>query len=164
MSVASIDQMGQIGNAYADELAGNGLFTFAAAMRRNELDYDRFYATMPQEDADRILAGLGVDRRPLQPPTRPQAAASDESTEPHVPGMPAQPRHVVLIMVESLSAEFVGAYGSTKDLTPNLDRFAARPVHQRPCHGTRTVRGLEAVSIGTPCSGQSIVHDRTTIG
>ena len=67
MSVASIDQMGRIGNAYADELAGNGLFTFAAAMRRNELDYDRFYATMPQEDADRILAGLGVDRQPLQP-------------------------------------------------------------------------------------------------
>ena len=72
MSVASIDQMGRIGNAYADELAGNGLFTFAAAMRRNELDYDRFYATMPQEDADRILAGLGVDRRPLQPPMRPK--------------------------------------------------------------------------------------------
>ena len=58
--------MGRIGNAYADELAGNGLFTFAAAMRRNELDYDRFYATMPQEDADRILAALGVERRPLQ--------------------------------------------------------------------------------------------------
>ena len=34
-------------------------------MRRNELDYDRFYATMPQEDADRILAGLGVERKPL---------------------------------------------------------------------------------------------------
>ena len=53
------------GNAYADELSGNGLFTFAAALRRNELDYDRFYATLPQERADAILAGLGVEREPL---------------------------------------------------------------------------------------------------
>src|SRR5205823_2330197 len=124
MNIASIDQMGRIGNAYADELAGNGLFTFAAAMRRNELDYDRFYATMPQEDANRILSGLRVDRRPLQAPVPPKSAAAHESTELHAPEMPAQPRHVVLIMVESLSAEFVGAYGSTKGLTPNLDRFA----------------------------------------
>jgi len=171
MSVASIDQMGRIGNAYADELAGNGLFTFSAAMRRNELDYDRFYATMPQEDADRILAGLGVDRRPLRPPTAPKVVAH-ESTELHVPGMPAKPRHVVLIMVESLSAEFLGAYGSTKGLTPNLDRFAREGLKFTNAYatGTRTVRGLEAVSVGIPpVPGQSIVHrpdnDRlTTVG
>ena len=171
MSVASIDQMGRIGNAYADELAGNGLFTFSAAMRRNELDYDRFYATMPQEDADRILAGLGVDRRPLRPPMAPKVVAH-ESTELHVPGMPAKPRHVVLIMVESLSAEFLGAYGSTRGLTPNLDRFAREGLKFTNAYatGTRTVRGLEAVSVGIPpVPGQSIVHrpdnDRlTTVG
>ena len=77
LSVASIDQMGRIGNAYADELAGNGLFTFAAAMRRNELDYDRFYATMPQEDADRILAALGVERKPLHAAARPRRDRAD---------------------------------------------------------------------------------------
>ncbi|MET0683137.1 MAG: sulfatase-like hydrolase/transferase [Casimicrobiaceae bacterium] len=161
MSVASIDQMGRIGNAYADELAGNGLFTFAAAIRRNELEYDRFYATIPQEDADRILAGLGVDRRPRQPPMSLQTAATHESTESHAAGMPAQPRHVVLIMVESLSAEFVGAYGSTKGLTPNLDRFAREGLKFTNAYatGTRTVRGLEAASVGTPpVPGQSIVR------
>ena len=171
MSVASIDQMGRIGNAYADELAGNGLFTFAAAMRRNELDYDRFYATLPQEDADRILAGLGVGRRPLQPGAPSRAAADREATR-HAPGMPAQPRHVVLIMVESLSAEFVGAYGSTKGLTPNIDRFAREGLKFTNAYatGTRTVRGLEAASVGTPpVPGQSIVrrpdNDRlTTVG
>ncbi len=165
LTIASVDQMGRSGNAYADELAGNGLFTFAAAMRRNELDYDRFYATMPQDAADRILAGLGVDRLPLhqftltgQPPV---SGPGHETTEPHVPGMPAQPRHVVLIMVESLSAEFVGAYGSTQGLTPHLDRLAREGLRFVNAYatGTRTVRGLEAVSVGTPpIPGQSIVR------
>ncbi len=78
--------MGRIGNAYADELAGNGLFTFAAAMRRNELDYDRFYATMPQEDADRILTGLGVERKPLH------AVASQEPRSTLNPNRPSPTR------------------------------------------------------------------------
>ena len=163
LTIASVDQMGRIGNAYADELAGNGLFTFAAAMRRNELDYDRFYATMPQEDADRILAGLGVKRKPLGAGAAAGAALEPKSaaTEPRAPGMPAQPRHVVLIMVESLSAEFVGAYGATGGLTPNLDRLARDGLKFTNAYatGTRTVRGLEAASVGTPpVPGQSIVR------
>ena len=52
LTVASIEQMGTIGNAYADELAGNGIFTFFAAVRRNELDYDELYSTMTQDEAD----------------------------------------------------------------------------------------------------------------
>jgi hypothetical protein len=46
------------GNAYADELAGNGLLSLAAAARSNKLDYDRFYPTVAQQDADRILMEL----------------------------------------------------------------------------------------------------------
>jgi len=171
LSAASIDQMGKLGNAYADELAGNGLFTFAAAMRRNELDYDRFYATLPQEDADRILGSLGVERRPLRAEHPPPAAAHDES-QPHSSLMPGKPRHVVLIMVESLSAELVGAYGSNMGLTPNIDRFARGGLKFTNAYatGTRTVRGLEAASIGTPpIPGQSIVRrpdngSLTTVG
>jgi len=171
LSAASIDQMGKLGNAYADELAGNGLFTFAAAMRRNELDYDRFYATLPQEDADRILASLGVERRPLHV-EHPPAADDHEESEPHTSLLPGKPRHVVLIMVESLSAEFVGAYGSHRGLTPNIDRFARGGPKFTNAYatGTRTVRGLEAASIGTPpVPGQSIVRrpdngSLTTVG
>jgi phosphoglycerol transferase MdoB-like AlkP superfamily enzyme len=161
LTAASVDQMGTIGNAYADELAGNGLFTFAAALRRNELDYDRFYATIPQDQADRILAGLGVDRKPLHNYASLAEAISHEATEPHLPGMPHRPRHVVLIMVESLSAEFVGAYGSTQGLTPHLDRLAREGLRFASVYatGTRTVRGLEAVSLGTPpVPGQAIVR------
>jgi phosphoglycerol transferase MdoB-like AlkP superfamily enzyme len=129
-------------------------------MRRNELDYDRFYATMPQEDTDRILEGLGVRRMPLGAGGA-AGAAIDPGSAATAPGMPAQPRHVVLIMVESLSAEFVGAYGGTGGLTPNLDRLARDGLKFSNAYatGTRTVRGLEAASVGTPpVPGQSIVR------
>jgi len=159
LAAARVEQMEGSGNAYADELAGNGLFTLAAAARRNELDYDRFYATIPQERADAILAGVGVDRQPLHDPAF--KAAEHESSEPHVPGTPRAPRHVVLIMVESLSAQFLGSYGSPQGLTPNLDRLASRGLRFANVYatGTRTVRGLEAVSLGTPpVPGQAIVR------
>ncbi|HSI37518.1 MAG TPA: LTA synthase family protein, partial [Methylotenera sp.] len=62
--VANVDQMQVSRNAYANELAGNGLFSFAAAMYRNELDYDKFYQTIPQSVAIKTLASIGVDRKP----------------------------------------------------------------------------------------------------
>ena len=159
-AVASVDQMGALGNAYADELAANGIFTFFAALRRNELDYDRFYATIEQDRADHILKSLGVERKPL-------ARGSDianrehEDDEEHLPITPAMPRHVVMVTVESLSAEFLGAYGSTQGLTPHLDGLARDGLVFANFYatGTRTVRGLEATSLGTPpVPGQAIVR------
>jgi len=161
LGLASVDQMHVLGNAFAEELAGNGIFTFAAAARRNELDYDRFYATMPQPEADGVLAALQVERKPLDPAADHMAVAEHEATEPHAEGTPARPRHVVVVMVESLSAEFVGAYGSRKGLTPNLDRIAREGLRFANAFatGTRTVRGLEALSLGTPpVPGQAIVR------
>ena len=61
----NLDQMSGLGNSYAEELSGNGFWTFAAALRRNELDYDAFYPTLPQKEADDGLAALCVERSPL---------------------------------------------------------------------------------------------------
>lgn len=161
MASASVDQMGTIGNSYADELAGNGLFTFFAALRRNELDYDHFYATIPQDRADALLKTLGVERRPLSQILASPYAPDHEASEEHLPLMPKRPRHVVMVTVESLSAEFLGSYGSARGLTPNLDRLAREGMRFANFYatGTRTVRGLEAVSLGTPpVPGQSIVR------
>ena len=76
--LGNIDQMGFSANAYANELAGNGLMTFSAAYQRNELDYDRFYATMPATQAAHILSGLGVDPTHRAPShtRRPRPAAT----------------------------------------------------------------------------------------
>lgn len=157
-ALSDVDQMRATGNAYADELAGNGLYTLAAAMRRNELDYDRFYKTIPQAKADAILLAQGVERAPLSH----EAADRKETHEPEERGpFLREPRNIVLISVESLSARYLGAYGSTRGLTPNLDRLAAEGLRFENAYatGTRTVRGLDALSLGTPpIPGQAIIR------
>lgn len=158
MSLASIEQMEGQGNAYATELAGNGLFTISAAMRRNELDYDRFYRTIPQETADAVLKEMGVKRR-LHAVAPTGDAAGDALTVK--PPFVKRPRNVVMISIESFSASFVGAYGATAGLTPNIDELArdGMKFERAFATGTRTVRGLEALSLGTPpIPGQAIVR------
>ncbi|MBC7206112.1 MAG: sulfatase-like hydrolase/transferase, partial [Methyloversatilis sp.] len=156
--LATIEQMEGSGDAYADELAGNGLFSLAAAMRRNELDYARWYATLPQEEADEVLRSLHVERLPLSAEDSP--SAMDDPPHDKSP-FTRRPRNVVLVTIESLSAEYVGAYGSKAGLTPELDRIAAEGLRFANVYatGTRTVRGLEALSLGTPpVPGQAIVR------
>lgn len=157
LSAASIDQMEGSNNAYVDEISGNGWFTLAAALRRNELDYDKLYRTMPQSEADAVLQSLGVERVPLSESI--QGDMFDEATDP----LPfrRRPRNIVLISVESLSASFLGTYGSPKGWTPALDDLARRGLVFRNVFatGTRTVRGLEALSLGIPpVPGQSVVR------
>lgn len=155
--MANIDQMSFSKNAYANELAGNGIFSFAAAARRNELDYDQFYKTIPQALADMILARNGLARQPLS-----QALAAKTQTEvPEIGPFKSRPKNVILISVESLSAEYLGTYGNKENLTPYLDKLAKESlVFDRIfATGTRTVRGLDALSLGTPpIPGQAIVH------
>lgn len=160
VAFATADQMAGAGNAFVEELSGNGLFTFAAAFRRNEIDYQRWYATLPQERADQILRDLGVEREPLSQAVLPDPPEK-EQREPLPKYVLRNPQHVVLISVESLSAEYLGVYGSRAGLTPRLDAFAREGVlfERVLATGTRTVRGLEALSLGTPpVPGQAIVR------
>lgn len=154
---ADIDQMRGSGNAYSDELSGNGLFSLVSAFFLNELDYDKFYATLPDDKAAAILARLGVARA-----KSPAQAAGEPEPPSELPAyLTRRPKNVVLITVESLSAEYVGAYGNAGGLTPNLDRIASQGLvfDNLFATGTRTVRGLEATSLGTPpVPGQAIVH------
>jgi phosphoglycerol transferase MdoB-like AlkP superfamily enzyme len=70
------------------------------------------------------------------------------------------PRNVVIILEESLGAEYVGALGGLP-LTPNLDRLSKEGLFFTDLYstGTRTVRGIEAVVTGfLPTPGNSIVN------
>lgn len=160
LAAADLDQMQGSGNAYADELGGNGLFTLAAAMRRNELDYDRHYLTLPQERAEAALRRARGGRAASFGQAGAPAFASEGAVFPPA-RIAGTPRHVVLVSIESLSASFLGAYGATTGLTPNLDRLAREGLKFEHAYatGTRTVRGLEALSLGTPpVPGQAIVR------
>ena len=155
--LSDIDRMTGLNNTYADELSGNGVMSFAAAMRRNELDYDKMYRTIPQERADAVLKHLGVERSPLSAAV--QSDMFDKASDP-LP-LKRRPKNIVIVTVESLSASFLGAYGSKEGLTPNLDRLARGGLkfERAFATGSRTVRGLEALSLGIPpIPGQSVVR------
>ena len=155
---ASIEQMEDNHNAYASELSGNGLFTLAAAAGRNELDYLKFYRTLPPQTASSVLAQLGVVH-PLKSSLRLAEYEHDQAGTNEL--FLRTPKNLILVSVESLSASFLGSYGSNKELTPNLDALARGGLKFDNVYatGTRTVRGLEALSLGTPpVPGQAIVR------
>ena len=70
-----------------------------------------------------------------------------------------RPLNLVIVLEESLGAEFVGSLGG-KDLTPNLDALAGQGIwfEQLYATGTRSVRGIEALISGfLPTSKLSVV-------
>ncbi len=139
-------------NARLNELAGDGYFDFAHAFWENEIDYERFYPILPPE---RARAELAADLAP------PSDGRSQRPFEREIRSRgPERKLNVVLVSVESLSAEFLGAFGDRRGLTPNLDRLAAQGLlfTQVYATGTRTVRGLEALALSVPPTpGHSIV-------
>lgn len=150
--LANVDQMEFGQNAYANELAGNGVYSFSAAARRNELDYDKFYKTIPQSLALSTLKSMGVNR---------QSSTTEAIRDISLGPFKRPPKNVILISVESLSADYMGTYGSKENLTPYLDKLAGESLvfDKLFATGTRTVRGLDALSIGIPpIPGQAIVH------
>jgi len=143
-------------NTYVNELAGNGLYELFAAYRNNELNYDQFYKKLPNEEALELIT---------------KQIATPESTfiDASKPGVvrkivnegPEKKLNVVLISIESFSAEFMGIFGNKKNLTPQLDSLASHSLVFSNLYatGTRTVRGLEALSLCVPPTpGQSIVR------
>ena len=132
----------------ANELAANGLYEFFAANYRNELSYERHYATVPVAEAlSFVRTSLGADGTGVERRIRPARAE--------------RRLNVVLVSVESLGAEFLGRYGNAAGMTPNLDRLAAESLWFSRVYatGNRTVRGLEALSLALPPTpGQSIVR------
>jgi phosphoglycerol transferase MdoB-like AlkP superfamily enzyme len=70
-----------------------------------------------------------------------------------------RPRNLVILLEESLGAEFVGCLGG-KPLTPNFDALTREGLLFTRLYstGTRTVRGIEAVISGfLPTPGSSVV-------
>ncbi len=141
----------------ANELAGNGIYEFFAAARRNELSFERYYATLPLADAMNTVRNGFPGTRWIKP-----EQGGVERLEPGAPGAGAEQKlNVILVSVESLGAEFLGAYGDKRGLTPNLDRLAQESLWFSKVYatGNRTVRGLEALSLSLPPTpGQSIVR------
>lgn len=138
------------------QLAGNGWYEFLHAFWMNELDYPQFYRTLPGQAVASVLRHEFDDAGQARFTGAPALSIEREVVAPG----PARRLNVVLLTVESLSADFMGAFGNAKGLTPHLDALAAESLlfTQLYATGTRTVRGLEAVSLSMPPTpGHSIV-------
>lgn len=141
-------------NQYAVELAGDGIYDFGAAFWNNELDYNKFYATIDQKKAFRIVNRLLSQNDSIAVPDNKEFIRNVNE------GATAKPYNVVLISVESLSASFLGSFGNDENITPNMDSLSKKGILFSNLYssGTRTVRGLEALSLSIPPTpGQSIV-------
>jgi phosphoglycerol transferase MdoB-like AlkP superfamily enzyme len=71
-----------------------------------------------------------------------------------------RPLNVIVMVVESLSAEFLGIFGNNNNLTPNIDKLAPQSLYCTNLYatGTRTDRGLESITLSVPPTpGRSIV-------
>ncbi|WP_458070388.1 LTA synthase family protein [Rhodanobacter sp. BL-MT-08] len=147
----------QTRNSYVNELAGNGIYQFFAAFRSSHLDYAKFYRTLPDDKA------FGILREQLKTPD-----ATFVSNDPQ--DLAREIRHtgdekhlnVVLISVESLSGDYLGTFGNKENLTPYLDSLVGQSVFfdNLYANGTRTVRGLEALSLSVPPTpGDSLIRE-----
>ena len=143
-------------NAFANELAGNGLYELFAAYRNNELDYERFYQGMNNTEAFSLV------RKMIHTPETSLTDADTIGVERLVINSGAEHKlNVVMVSVESLSADFMKLFGNTHAITPFLDSLSQHSLVFTNLYatGTRTVRGLEALTLAVPPTpGQSIVR------
>ena len=151
-------------NSYDTEVAKNGEYAFLAAFWANQLDWKRFYPSRPAAVPE-LAARLVAQGAPL-----PGGGPTDILRQ--VPGVAgARKLNVIQITVESLSAKYLGCYGVNDDedkfdygklgLTPNLDRLSRESLWFSRCYagGTRTVRGMEALTLAIPpIPGQSVLR------
>lgn len=132
-------------NIFATEIKANGLYKFSYAFTHNELDFVKFYPTLPKADAQHIYL-KNFNPKKL---SRTIVGRGEE-----------QRKNVVLISIESLSAEFMQRFGNQNHTTPFLDSLASHSLFftQLYATGNRTVRGLEALTLCIPpTAGESII-------
>lgn len=152
-------------NRYNNELAKAGIYSFFSAFRNNELPYRDFYKTIPTEQAYTNLKSVYSDAGDSL--IDPQANAiyrkivNRDST-----GKETRP-NVIFICVESLSGDFLKTFGNENNITPTLDSLVTNSLFFENLYatGTRTVRGMEAITLSIPPTpGRSIVKRENNQG
>jgi len=142
-------------NRYNQELSKNGFYSLFSAFRNNELDYYEFYIT---KDNTEVLKSY----RTLVQTKNSHFISKDLNNTLRMISNEGEEKYhnVMLVMIESLSASYMGLYGDSKNLTPHIDALSKKSLFFSEffATGTRTVRGMEAVTMSLPpTGGRSIV-------
>jgi phosphoglycerol transferase MdoB-like AlkP superfamily enzyme len=142
------DALSRSSNRVANELLQNGYSSFFRAAETNEIDYHAYYASRaPKANLKLLTDALAADGGKF---TRLSEGRLDRSYPARPDGLGRL--NVVVVASESFGAKFSKLYGSSRDLTPNFDAFAQRGLwfSNTYASGTRTVRGLEAITASFP--------------
>lgn len=142
-------------NRYNNEISKAGIYSFFAEFRNNQMEYTRFYTSIDAKKAFEIAREQvkQSDSRFLKEGTTIRRDITD------VQPSDAKP-NVVFILMESMSGSFMKEFGNEKGITPYMDKLAQESIFFSNLYatGTRTVRGMEAVTLCIPPTpGQSIV-------
>ena len=141
-------------NVNENELAKSGLYSFFAAYKSNELNFNEFYPIINSTENYAILRHHIVAKN-----DRLTTLKKDINRYTLNNGEEAKP-NVIFIGLESLNARFMERFGNTQNWTPALDSLAKEAVFFTNLYatGTRTIRGMEGVSLSIPPTpGRSIV-------
>lgn len=141
-------------NRYNNEISKSGIYSFFAEFRNNRMDYADFYTTVNDKDAFELARkNVAEDNSYFNHDTLSIKRQIDETGDIVKP-------NVVFILMESMSAAFMKEFGNDKNITPYMDNLAQNSILFSNLYatGTRTVRGMEAVTLCIPPTpGQSIV-------
>lgn len=155
------------GNRVTNQITANGLSSFFEAFHTNTLDYNSYYITADKKQSAALLKNHlekdGTGRFNNAGP-----GWIDRNFPGRTDGLGRL--NVVVVVEESLGCEHVDACGKglnidaslseSRGLTPRLDQLARKGIffNQAYATGTRTVRGLEAITASfPPIPGESIV-------
>ena len=134
------------------ELASNGPYQFVAAFKNNTLDYEAFYRQGDDDKLSQVLKTMvGKD---------PDAGDIYDISRQVVCDGAEKRLNVILISVESLSAKYFTRFGNKDGITPFMDQWFKQGLLFTNFYatGTRTTRGLEAITLSIPPTpGRSIV-------
>lgn len=148
-SVFSNDQL-------ANVMGTNSLYTlaFSAYSLKNEIDPSKLYGKMEFDEAlERVRKYMMVGGSEFISSDIPLLHTQKSDT------ILERPYNLVIFLQESLGAEYVGCLDGLP-LTPNLDNLAKEGVLFKHLYstGTRSVRGIEAVTTGfLPSPSESVV-------
>lgn len=140
-------------NRFNSEISKTGIYSFFAALRNNQMDYNVFYSSINNDNAINLVKNKLRDKS--------STYSSDKSSiKRNIIGNNNPKPNVVLILMESMSSYFMTEFKFPIKITPTLDQLSNESIYFNNLYatGTRTVRGMEAVTLCIPPTpGSSIV-------
>lgn len=146
-------------NRLTNELAKNGWVELARAYVTAGLDYQAYYALLPDKDAEARTAHVIDQPDPARGLLR------------HFPARahPSAPRDVIIVMEESFGSIFSARFGGNEvdPVTPHLDQWSHAGIAFTSviANGNRTVRGIEGIECSfLPLPGDAIIRRDRSAG